>query len=456
MPSTRTPRSAYLSSTLNDLQDERQAVRNALSGRYAVVESYEPDPQDLSQSCIGDVAACALYIGIVGLRYGFVPPGQSKSITKLEFEAALAAGLPCYVFVKDADAIPASLSDAYTKENHPALIEAFRARLSSGASGIPRPAQFKNADELGMKLLKALQGDVAEGDADAARDDAPSSAAEAAAGVAVQAGPAKSELQKLLWTYLHENWASLKAQQTLTQARLLAGLAAPLNAATVFDYACRAPVADLLVGARRFFIARGRQVWSSSQAAEGIVCSAIVRIALVAAERHLAAPCQAEAPTRHDHDPMLSTDPLVAPIEAATRLGFGLCFSPGKAEPDNVFTLVHPVPEPGVDGEEGAGLTRSELWATIQRRSIGRDLSAGMLRGLILEMEEDLKTPLVVSSEASGRFARSEHRAALQGELKRDFHLHSFFRQPVSADLPPWLKEIEADLHETFDHIFPP
>ena len=147
----------YLSSTLSDLEEERRAVREVLSGEYTVVESYEADPRPLWQSCVGDVATCKIYIGIVGLRYGFVPPGQGKSITELEFDAALAAGLRCFVFVREVAAIPVSRTDLYTKENDPALIEAFRARLSSGASDIPRAARFTIADDLKVKVLRALQ-----------------------------------------------------------------------------------------------------------------------------------------------------------------------------------------------------------------------------------------------------------------------------------------------------------
>ncbi|WP_034929761.1 DUF4062 domain-containing protein, partial [Candidatus Accumulibacter vicinus] len=146
----------YLSSTLSDLQDERRAVKEVLSGDYTVVESYEADPRPLWQSCVADVASCAIYIGIVGLRYGFVPPGQGKSITELEFDAALAAGRPCFVFVKEAAAIPASLTDLYTQENDPALIKAFRERLLSGANNIPRAALFTTAEDLKVKVLRAL------------------------------------------------------------------------------------------------------------------------------------------------------------------------------------------------------------------------------------------------------------------------------------------------------------
>jgi len=86
----------YLSSALSDLKAERDAVKEALGGRYRIVESYEADPGPLWQSCITDVQGCAAYVGIIGLRYGFVPPEQTKSITELEFDAASAAGLNCY------------------------------------------------------------------------------------------------------------------------------------------------------------------------------------------------------------------------------------------------------------------------------------------------------------------------------------------------------------------------
>lgn len=59
-------------------------VKDVLSGVYIVVESYEADPQPVWQGCVADVALCEIYIGIVGLRYGFVPPEQGKSITELE------------------------------------------------------------------------------------------------------------------------------------------------------------------------------------------------------------------------------------------------------------------------------------------------------------------------------------------------------------------------------------
>lgn len=146
----------YLSSTLNDLKPERAAVKEALSGFHTVVESYDADEKSVSASCVADVKGCGLYIAIVGLRYGFIPPGESKSITELEFEAAGAAGMERLVFLKDPAAISAPDTDAYTGEHGPERVRDFRAWLNSAVPGIPRPAVFSSAEELKHKLLRTM------------------------------------------------------------------------------------------------------------------------------------------------------------------------------------------------------------------------------------------------------------------------------------------------------------
>ena len=64
----------YLSSTLRDLTDERDAVEAVLTQQgYGVLQSYSADEQSVRDSCLADVASCAIYVGIVGLRYGHCP-----------------------------------------------------------------------------------------------------------------------------------------------------------------------------------------------------------------------------------------------------------------------------------------------------------------------------------------------------------------------------------------------
>ena len=64
--------SIYLSSTLNDLADEREAIRKALSDECVVKHSCLAGEKDLVSSCLEDVGRCDAYFLVVGLRYGFI------------------------------------------------------------------------------------------------------------------------------------------------------------------------------------------------------------------------------------------------------------------------------------------------------------------------------------------------------------------------------------------------
>jgi hypothetical protein len=111
--------------------------------RYqAKLPSGEDAPVD---SFLDDVASCDLYIGILGLRYGYIPTETSAnphqlSITELEYRRAGECGIPRLIFLKDESAIPAIQSDAFTGENPPDRIRHFR----SEASKAQRPTVFSN------------------------------------------------------------------------------------------------------------------------------------------------------------------------------------------------------------------------------------------------------------------------------------------------------------------------
>lgn len=153
----------YLSSTLKDLDAERQAVKAVLGGEAVVKESYHASETDLVASCLEDVAGCDLYIGIVGLRYGFVPekPGDAgwnpdhRSITELEYEAALKRGVPRHVFLKDKRAIAATDTDSDSGENGGgAQIKRFRELFEKGTE--LRADSFDTAESLKTKVLHAF------------------------------------------------------------------------------------------------------------------------------------------------------------------------------------------------------------------------------------------------------------------------------------------------------------
>src|SRR6516164_9620947 len=88
----------YVSSTIVDLKQERQAVVDWLrAARHQAVDSYLPDSDTVRNSCLDDVDTCDLYVLILGHRYGFQPSDDNPeglSITHLEFRQAGQSGKP--------------------------------------------------------------------------------------------------------------------------------------------------------------------------------------------------------------------------------------------------------------------------------------------------------------------------------------------------------------------------
>jgi len=153
--------SVYLSSTLDDLKDERDEVHKTLGPHAQIKHSYEASPTPLIQSCIDDVAKSDVYVLIVGLRYGYQPVDpvlnpRQLSITELEYQCAVDKNKPRFVFVKNPKKVAATDSDSYTKLVDPALIESFRKRVGTGSD--QRPAQFADLKDLSSGLLEAFLG----------------------------------------------------------------------------------------------------------------------------------------------------------------------------------------------------------------------------------------------------------------------------------------------------------
>lgn len=151
----------YLSSTLNDLRPERDAVKRALGGEAAVKESYGASEDSVVQTCLDDVEECDAYILVVGLRYGYRPTEllnpNKLSITELEYQQAVDKKKPRYVFLKDESQIAVTNTDVYraaVDNLDPTLIQAFRKRVGSGAE--QTPAIFETADKLELAVTKAF------------------------------------------------------------------------------------------------------------------------------------------------------------------------------------------------------------------------------------------------------------------------------------------------------------
>ncbi|MGJ7512015.1 DUF4062 domain-containing protein [Variovorax sp. GT1P44] len=150
----------YLSSTYRDLVAYRGAVYRALRrlGHDVVaMEDYVATDHRPKDKCLADVAQCDMYVGIFAWRVGFVPPGESCSITELEWRQAQACGKPDLVFVlDDSQHWPKTRRDA-----NPVAITALRRSLQTGRV----VSHFRSASELAELTATAVTNRLRESSA---------------------------------------------------------------------------------------------------------------------------------------------------------------------------------------------------------------------------------------------------------------------------------------------------
>ena len=149
----------YISSTIADLEAERQAVIDWLvAAQHQLVHSYRPNSHTVRESCLGDVDTCDLYVLILGHRYGFQPPEdnpEALSITQLEFRRAGQSCKPRVALLRTS--VPnVSLSDMADPPRL-ALVRAFRDEVADAV----RAAEFGDLRGLVQELSTGVQAELA-------------------------------------------------------------------------------------------------------------------------------------------------------------------------------------------------------------------------------------------------------------------------------------------------------
>jgi hypothetical protein len=93
----------FLSSTYQDLIDERNAVAEALAGDFEVLrmEDFGSRDEVPIETCLQAVESSDVYILIVGHRYGTIHSEYQLSYTHIEHERAMECRIPVLAFVKD-------------------------------------------------------------------------------------------------------------------------------------------------------------------------------------------------------------------------------------------------------------------------------------------------------------------------------------------------------------------
>jgi len=94
----------FVSSTSLDLADYREAVRRAcdeLGLGVVGMEDFEAADLDAVRASLAKLDRAVVYLGVFAYRYGFVPPGESRSVTEQEFDHATARGVERLCFLVD-------------------------------------------------------------------------------------------------------------------------------------------------------------------------------------------------------------------------------------------------------------------------------------------------------------------------------------------------------------------
>jgi len=127
-----------------------------------IIQGYQGNEQSLVSSVFEGIARCDLYIGIVGLRYGFVPDKEHNpkglSITELEYDYATEHAIPRLMFLKSPASIQVADSDVFNREHPPERIEAFRRRIGTES----RPSLFATVEQLKLQVLSAFTARISQ------------------------------------------------------------------------------------------------------------------------------------------------------------------------------------------------------------------------------------------------------------------------------------------------------
>jgi len=113
-------RTVFLSSTANDLNEYREASYRAIEGLdgYHCIRMEDFGARDWvsEEFCRAKVAACDIFVGIIGHIFGSCPEGSEKSYTEIEYDTAVSSAIPRLMFVAaEGFQIPASLRESDDK-----------------------------------------------------------------------------------------------------------------------------------------------------------------------------------------------------------------------------------------------------------------------------------------------------------------------------------------------------
>lgn len=165
----REPLRVFVSSTYEDLQEERRTVRDVLdrlreahvhtrlSIEFVGMELFPGNTHPSKKVMLSSLDTCQIYVGIIGWRYGSIDPETDCSMTRIEYSHAIEKGKEILIYLKSEEAaVPVRFVDRY--EPASTKLRDFRRELEARH----QRSEFKTPDELAKQLLIDLQPFVTE------------------------------------------------------------------------------------------------------------------------------------------------------------------------------------------------------------------------------------------------------------------------------------------------------
>jgi len=148
----------FLSSTYQDLVSHREAAARAVErlGQQGIrMEAFGARPLEATSASLEEIRDSELLVGIYAHRYGYVPGGQSKSITEQEFDFALKEKKPTLCFVVDEEYpwLPKHVESEPGRTRLREFLQRLRETVVTDSFTTPEDLAFKVASSLGRFLL---------------------------------------------------------------------------------------------------------------------------------------------------------------------------------------------------------------------------------------------------------------------------------------------------------------
>jgi tetratricopeptide (TPR) repeat protein len=125
--------SVFVCSTFDDLEQEREAVLDAIrrvQSRHNAMEFFGARPGRPIDVCLDEVRKSDLLVVIVGLKYGSLAPGKGVSYSQAEYEEGVRLGKPCLVYLRD-DEVPILAKFVERNPDKVKLLDAWKEGLNT-------------------------------------------------------------------------------------------------------------------------------------------------------------------------------------------------------------------------------------------------------------------------------------------------------------------------------------